>query len=78
LVLATIPCVPSYSNYYKNEIVRAAGNRYIDFAKAVDGEAVGSTWYAGMLYTDNVHPTALGAKALASRFVQDFPDTIQE
>ena len=78
LVLATIPCVPLYSNYFKNEVVKASGFRYIDFAKAVGGEEVGSSWYSGMLHTDNVHPTVLGAKVLASRFVQDFPDTIQE
>ena len=59
---------------YKNEIIRSSGYRYIDFAKAVNAEAVGSSWYAGMLSTDNVHPTQEGAKALASRFLLDVPE----
>lgn len=74
LILATIPNVPNIRHDYKNEIVRTSGYRYIDFAKAVNAEAVGATWYTDMLYTDNVHPTELGAKALASRILLDVPE----
>lgn len=74
LILATTPNVPNIRHDYKNEIVRASGYRYIDFAKAVNAEAVGATWYTDMLYTDNVHPTELGAKALASRILLDVPE----
>ena len=74
LILATIPNVPSIRHDYKNAIVRASGYRYIDFAKAVNAEAVGATWYADMLSSDNVHPTELGAKALASRILLDVPE----
>lgn len=74
LILATIPNVPSIRHDYKNAIVRASGYRYIDFAKAVNAEAVGATWYANMLSSDNVHPTELGAKALASRILLDVPE----
>ena len=78
LILATIPNTPSDStaNSYKNEIVRASGCRYIDFAKAVNAEADNATWYDGMLSSDNVHPTELGAKVLASRFLMDVPEII--
>lgn len=74
LILATIPNVPNRRHDYKNEIVRSSGYRYIDFAKAVNAEAIGSSWYTGMLSTDNVHPTQEGAKALASRFLLDVPE----
>lgn len=74
LILATIPNVPNIRHDYKNAIVRASGYRYIDFAKAVNAEAVGATWYADMLSSDNVHPTELGAKALASRILLDVPE----
>ena len=74
LILVTIPNVPNIRHDYKNEIIRASGYRYIDFAKAVNAEAVGSAWYSGMLSTDNVHPTQEGAKALASRFLLDVPE----
>lgn len=77
LILATIPNVPNISNYYKNQFVRDSGYRYIDFAKAVGAEEVGSTWYSGMLSSDNVHPAELGAKALAARFLVDVPEIIK-
>ena len=74
LILATIPNVPDRRHDYKNEIIRSSGYRYIDFAKAVNAEEVGSAWDEGMLYTDNVHPTELGAKALAERILLDVPE----
>ena len=76
-ILATIPNTPTRDNSYKNAWVRASGYRYVDFAKAVGAESAGSSWYSGMLYTDNVHPTSLGAKALYARFVTDVPEVIR-
>jgi hypothetical protein len=72
LILSTIPSCPIADNTYKNEIVRQSGYRYIDFNKAVGVN--GTTWYNGMLSTDNIHPTPLGAKALARQFVIDVPE----
>lgn len=74
LILATIPNTPRVSNIFKNEWIRNSGYRYIDFAKAVGAEEKASTWYDGMLSSDNVHPTELGAKALAERFLMDVPE----
>lgn len=74
LVLSTIPNTPTMNNMYKNEYVRASGYRYVDFAKAVNAESANAPWYTGMLSSDNVHPTADGAKALASRVILDFPE----
>lgn len=74
LVLCTIPNVPSINNTFKNEIIRNSGYRYIDFAKAVGAEEVGSSWYTGMLSGDNVHPSALGAQKLALRAIEDVPE----
>lgn len=76
LVLATIPNVPSINHTFKNDYVRNSGKRYVDFAKVVGAESQGSSWYSGMLSTDNVHPTELGARALASRFLVDVPEVI--
>ena len=73
-ILSTIPCTPTVNNYLKNEWVKNSGYRYIDFARAVGGEEVGSSWYDGMLYTDNVHPGVPGAKALYAQFLVDFPE----
>ena len=76
LILATIPCVPSIDNTYKNAIVRASGYRYIDFAKAVNAENAGATWYSGMLSSDNVHPSEKGAKALFYQAISDVPEIL--
>lgn len=75
-IFCTIPNVPTINNSFKNDIVRNSGYRYIDFAKAVNAEDVGSTWYDGMLSSDGIHPTELGAKALAARFITDFPEVM--
>lgn len=74
LVLCTIPNVPSINNSFKNEIIRSSGYRYIDFAKAVGAESVGSNWYTGMLSSDKVHPAILGAQKLALRAIEDVPE----
>ena len=74
LVLCTIPNVPSINNSFKNEIIRNSGYRYIDFAKAVGAESVGSNWHAGMLSSDKIHPDVLGAQKLALRAIEDVPE----
>ena len=73
LILATIPNTPSINNAYKNDIVKSSGYRYVDFNKAV-GADKDVNWYSGMLHTDNVHPTILGAKQLANRVLIDIPE----
>ena len=75
-VLATIPNVPSIDNTYKNAYIKSLGYRYVDFAKAVNAESAGATWYTGMLSQDNTHPTALGAKALMRQFLLDVPEVL--
>ena len=72
-VLCTVPTVPTVNNEQKNAWVRSSGYRYIDFAKAVGASSSGE-WYAGMLSSDNVHPTAKGAKALYSQVLSDLPE----
>lgn len=62
-ILATIPTVPSVNNEGKNAWVRESGYQYIDFAKAVNANSSG-VWFTGMLDSDNVHPTAVGAITL--------------
>lgn len=73
LILATIPSVPTINHEAKNAWVRNSGYRYIDFANAVGADANG-TWKDGMLHGDGVHPTTLGARALASQVLIDFPE----
>ncbi|MEO9893024.1 hypothetical protein [Aurantibacter sp.] len=72
LILSTIPSVPSRNHKEKNKFVRESGYRFIDFDKAVsDGKG---NWNKDLLASDEVHPTALGAKTLAEQFIIDFPE----
>lgn len=73
LILAKIPTVPERDKETINQYVTATGLRYVDFYKAVGTDSTG-TWYDGYLDTDKVHPTELGARALASRLVMDVPE----
>ncbi len=79
-ILSTIPSTPKINNSFKNSWVRswaeANDGRYVDFNKAVVEDASTSSWYEGMLYSDEVHPTALGAQALYMQAVTDFPELI--
>ncbi len=77
-ILATIPNVPNINHTFKNAWIRNSGHRYVDFAKAVGAEELGSSWYSGMLGNDNTHPSQLGAKALANRFLLDVPEVVYE
>lgn len=76
VILATIPNTPGINNTFKNAYVRSSGKRYVDFAKAVNAESAGATWYPGMLDSDNTHPTSLGAKALMRQFILDVPEVL--
>lgn len=70
-ILATIPNTPTNNNFYKNEYVRNSGLKYIDFASAVGANEINSSWYDGMLSSDNLHPDKLGAQALAKQVQKD-------
>lgn len=74
LIGCTIPNTPTQFNSYKNNVVRNAGIKYIDFAKSVGGEHKGASWYDGMLSNDLVHPTEKGAITLYLQALADFPE----
>ena len=73
-ILTTTPNTPTVINIYKNEYVKNSGYRYIDFASAVGATEKGSSWYEGMLSSDNVHPDTEGGKALANQILIDLPE----
>lgn len=73
LILYTTPTTPDVNNKFKNEIVRTSGFRYVDADGAVKADDNGN-WISGALYTDNVHPTAKGAKIIYYQFLADLPE----
>lgn len=74
-ILATIPnvAVSGFGNSYKNAWVKASKYRYIDFNEAVGGD-VSTEWYSGLLSSDGVHPTEIGAKVLCQKALSDCPE----
>ena len=77
-ILATVPTVPNINHAGKTSWVKNSGCRYIDFAKAVEvsGATTWKNWGTekAMLSSDEVHPTAYGAKALYQQAIRDFPE----
>ena len=73
LILNKVPTTPSMDKETIGGYVEASGCRYINSYLAVGTNSSGQ-WYTGMLSSDNTHPTALGAKALAMRFLVDVPE----
>ncbi len=78
LILQTIP-IPNLSTSNNqvqiNDAIKASGYRYVDAALAMSPNS-SYPWYDGY-NDDGVHPTVLGAKVLASRFLSDFPEFMQ-
>ena len=79
-ILATIPTCPNQIHIKMNAWIKASGRRYIDCAKMVESETEGNYYWKGwgtdkaMLSSDEVHPTARGAKALFAGTMIDFPE----
>lgn len=73
LILNKVPTTPTMDKETIGSYVEASGCRYINSYLAVGTDSSGS-WYTGYLSSDNVHPTALGAKALAMRMIVDVPE----
>lgn len=76
LYAVKIPSVPNIDNSGKNAYIDTLGIKSIDWAKAVNATSAG-VWYTGYLSSDNVHPTVLGAKAMATRTLVDCPAIMQ-
>ena len=77
LILYNCPSTPTKDRAFVRTAVQATGLRYVDANLAVGASADGSSWYNGYLYSDNVHPTELGAKALAMRYLVDVPEIME-
>ena len=75
-ILATIPNARERINYFKNQVVKSSGYRYIDLSTAVGASdtAATSDWFAGYRISDGLHPTALGAEAMYNQVLKDFPE----
>lgn len=76
LYAAKVPSVPNIDNTGKSAYIDELGINAIDWAKAVNATSAG-VWYTGYLSSDNVHPTVLGAKAMAARTLVDCPAIMQ-
>lgn len=77
LILNKVPTVPQRDKETIGAAVVASGKRYIDSYAAVGANSSG-VWYTGFIETatNPVHPTVLGAEALAHRFIVDVPEVM--
>lgn len=73
LILFTIPNVPERKHCYKNDYIRKCGCRYVDIDHAT-GADLNAEWYEGLLSSDKVHPTTVGAYDIAMRIAMDIPE----
>lgn len=76
LILYMPPSIPDVSHTELNNYIVSTGKRYVNGNDAVGATSEG-VWYEGYLSSDNIHPTELGAKALALRFLNDAPELLQ-
>ena len=56
-ICCTIPNIPNRNHTYKNAYIHNSGVRVIDIAAELGATEAGSTWFPGLLDTDNVHPS---------------------
>ena len=76
MIATTIPTVPARNKEEITDYVKSSGVRYIDMYSAVGATPTGA-WHEGMLDSDGVHPTKLGAQALAMQVLTEFPEIMQ-
>lgn len=76
LIINDVPTTPVVNNETLHNFVQSSGIRFVQSYAAVGANSAGS-WYDGYLSSDNVHPTALGARAIAMRMQIDIPELMQ-
>ena len=77
LIFSTIPNVPNINHKYKNDYIKESGYRYVDVCEAVGADS-GTSWYTGLLGSDNIHPSYKGRQVIAYRVISDVPEIMGE
>lgn len=70
------PITPTVDNSSKIAYAKLLGVNIIDWNNAVGADSQGN-WYTGFMSSDNVHPTELGAKAMALATLADCVQIMQ-
>lgn len=78
LIIATIPNTPDRNHTFKNALIKASGKRYVDIAHAVGADTYPSSWYDGMIASDNVHPGSIGSKVIANEMIVECPELAEQ
>lgn len=76
LVPMKIPTVSGRNKEQINSFIEDSGLKYVDAYSAV-GTNSAAEWYEGYLDTDNIHPSVLGARAIAMQMLVDVPEILQ-
>ena len=82
IFISSVNCTDNFHSYKIDYVA----NRLEDFANydyrvaslphAVNGYEPGSTWYDGMLSSDGIHPTKLGARSFYLELLCQFPELL--
>ena len=80
IFLSSVNCATNYHSgkidYVSNRLGEFSNYEYrvASLPHAVDGYEEGAMWYEGMLSSDNIHPTALGARNFYMELLCAFPE----
>ena len=73
LVFATVPNTPTNDNSYKNQYIYDSGYEYVDINKIV-GADENTSWYEGLISSDNLHPSSKGTNVIVGANTSYFPE----
>ena len=80
VIFVNVPDMKERHFEHRRQWVIDHGYRYIDLVAAVQNapyEYGTDCWYPGFMRTDGVHPTEVGAYAMAMQILTDFPEIMQ-
>ena len=77
LVVSRIPTTTARDHSYKNEYLRSLGIPCLELDRAL-GVKEDGTWFDGLLREDQVHPTPLGTRAIASYVINALPEITKQ
>ena len=80
IFMSSVNCTTNFHSHKIDYVLNRKGDfanydyRVISLPHAVNGYEEGSEWYSGMLHTDGIHPTALGARNFYLETLVTFPE----
>lgn len=74
LIIQKIPNTPTHLHTFKNDYINNLNFKFIPIPTALNATEANATWYAGLLSSDNLHPSERGQVVIASCFASFVPE----